>query len=298
MKLPVSCFILALNEGDRIARTIRAVRDLVDEIVVVDSGSTDGTVSVAAAEGAIVIHNDWPGFGRQKQFGERQCRNDWILNIDADEVVTPLLAAELRALFSAGEPSNAAYGLWVQTVYPGWNRPRWWARDHYCLRLYDRRRAGFTGSALHDSVDVKGQHAGHLAHCIHHFSFRSLADLASKSDERADYYAAHTRPKPRWVMRARMLTEFPITFVKYYLGRGHVTGGWTGLRVALIAAQYRWVRIVRAHRYQQLSGRLPVSVPSSATAPKVAHPEPVIGLSPGKRRTSSDTHGTATVQGR
>ena len=263
MQLPVSCFIITLNEADRIARTVRAVRDIVDEVVVIDSGSVDDTVALAKAEGATVLHNDWPGFGRQKQFGESRCRNDWVLNIDADEVVPRQLAKEIRALFAAGEPPMAGYGVWVQGVYPGQTRPRWWGRDHYCLRLYDRRRMGFTDSALHDSVDARGEDIGHLQNCIHHFSYRSLADLIAKCDARADHYAAHTRPKPRWLMRVRMVTEFPVNFVKYYIGRGHVTGGWTGLRVALISAQYRWLCIVRAHRRQTHCARARTLAPDT-----------------------------------
>jgi glycosyltransferase involved in cell wall biosynthesis len=250
MKLPVSCFIIAFNEADRIVRTLRAVRDLVDEVIVVDSGSSDGTPELCAAEGARVVHNDWPGFGAQKQFGEALCRHNWVLNIDADEVVTPELAAELRDLFAGGKPSEAAFGVWVQMVYPGWARPRWLAKDHYCVRLYDRRRVGFKDSALHDSVDTFHYPVRRLNGWIYHYSFRSLADLAAKCEERADVYARHTKPKPLWLLAVRTVAEFPIGFVKYYLGRRHFMGGRTGLRVALIYSQYRRVRIVRARRLQ------------------------------------------------
>lgn len=250
MTLPVSCFIIAMNEADRIVRTIRSVRDLVDEVVVVDSGSTDGTQGIAAAEGARVIHQDWLGFGRQKQAGEALCRNEWLLNIDADEVVTPALASEMRALFANGTPEKVAYGLWVNTVYPGQQQPRPWGRDHYCVRLYDRRHVGFSPSALHDSVELKGNIVGHLSNGLHHFSFRSLEDLIAKSEERADYYALHTKPKARWKLRVRTVTELPVNFVKYYFGRGHFTGGVAGFRVALINARFRRQRIVRALRYQ------------------------------------------------
>jgi glycosyltransferase involved in cell wall biosynthesis len=254
MKLPVSCFIIAYNEADRIVRTVRAIRDLVDEVIVVDSGSSDGTPELCAAEGARVVHNDWPGFGAQKRFGEALCRNDWILNIDADEVVTPELAAELRGLFADGKPSDVAFGVWVQIVYPGWSRPRWLAKDHYCVRLYDRRRIGFKDSALHDSVDTQHYPVRPLKGWIHHYSFRSLADLAAKCKERADVYALHTKPKPHWQLALRAVAEFPIGFVKYYLGRRHFTGGRTGLRVALIYSQYRRARIVRARHMQHRRG--------------------------------------------
>lgn len=246
--IPVSCFIIAKNEADRIGRTIRAVRDRVDEVIVVDSGSTDGTQAVAEAEGARVIFNPWPGFGQQKRFAEEQCRNDWLLNLDADEVPTPELLDEIAALFRGGAPPRAVYGMAVDTVYPGRPAPRPWARDHYCLRLYDRRRARFKNSTLHDSVDPAGESVGHLAGRVHHFSVRSFEDLKRKLDERATYSARHSRPIPLPLLGLRLLSEFPLTFLKYYLGRGHFTGGLTGLRYAGVIAYYRWARILRLLR--------------------------------------------------
>src|SRR3712207_4928412 len=98
--LPLSVFIIARNEADRIGATIRAVRDLTDDLVVIDSGSTDGTQAVAEELGARVIFNAWPGYGPQKRFGEEQCRHDWILNLDADEELSPALREEIRSLFA------------------------------------------------------------------------------------------------------------------------------------------------------------------------------------------------------
>ncbi|MEP2437055.1 MAG: glycosyltransferase, partial [Roseibium sp.] len=79
--LPISVFIIAKDEADRIGRTITSVRDWVDEVIVIDSGSSDGTVAVAEQLGARVLENAWPGYGPQKRFGEDQCRNDWLLNL-------------------------------------------------------------------------------------------------------------------------------------------------------------------------------------------------------------------------
>jgi glycosyltransferase involved in cell wall biosynthesis len=83
-----SCFIIAKNEARRIGEVIASVRDLADEVIVIDSGSTDGTQQIAQDLGARVIFNEWPGFGPQKRFGEDQCRNDWVLNLDGDEVLS------------------------------------------------------------------------------------------------------------------------------------------------------------------------------------------------------------------
>lgn len=249
--LPISCFIIAQNEADRIVAAIRSVRDWVDEIVVVDSGSTDGTGTLATTQGARVIHNVWPGFGQQKRFAEDQCRNDWLLNIDADEVITSELAAEMKALFRDGAPRAAAYGMQVRLIYPGWQRPRHWGHDHYCLRLYDRKRVRFRDSTIHDSVVPDGEPVGNLRNPVYHYSVRTLADFAHKCNVRASYLALHAKRRSPWQLWLRVVTEFPVAFLKYYIARGHVAGGSVGAQVAAILAYYRWVRIVRMIRHQR-----------------------------------------------
>lgn len=247
-RLPVSCFIIAKNEADRIARTIAAVASWVDEVVVIDSGSLDDTVKTAERAGARVIFNAWPGFGQQKRFGEDQCRNDWLLNLDADEVVTPRLKAAIEKLFAAAAPPLSVYGFPVAVVYPGWEKPRLFPRDQYCYRLYDKRAARFKASTLHDSVDFGSLRAGQLNGVLDHYSVRSFDDLKRKCDERASYNALHAKPKSRLELLMRMVFELPWLFMKYYLVRTHFLGGLTGLKFAAITAYYRWLRIVRMYR--------------------------------------------------
>lgn len=249
--LPISCFIIAKNEADRIGRTIASVRDLAAEIIVIDSGSTDDTVAVAEEAGARVIFNAWPGFGQQKRFGEEQCVHDWLLNLDADEVLSSELSSSIRALFASSQvPPLSVYGMDVSIVYPGWQRPRPFARDHYCLRLYDRRRCRFKDSTLFDSVDPGAEPVGHLDGVLLHHSVRSLDDLARKADERATYNAINSKPKSTAVLLVRALTELPWNLFKYTLVRTHILGGWTGLRYAWITAYYRWQRILRMLKRQ------------------------------------------------
>ncbi|HRE20669.1 MAG TPA: glycosyltransferase, partial [Rhabdaerophilum sp.] len=94
------------------------VRALSDDIVVVDSGSTDETVSLAEQHGAQVVFNAWPGYGPQKRFAEDLCRHNWVLNLDADEWVPPELTDEIRALFRNGEPTADAYEIRIAEVFP------------------------------------------------------------------------------------------------------------------------------------------------------------------------------------
>ena len=97
-RLPISCFIIAKNEADRIVRTINSLKGWVNEVVVVDSGSSDDTMAVARRAGARAISNPWPGFGEQKRFAEDQCTNDWLLNVDADEVAPRALLGNRSAV--------------------------------------------------------------------------------------------------------------------------------------------------------------------------------------------------------
>ena len=243
--LPVSCFIITKNEADRVGRTIASVIDLVSEIVVIDSGSTDGTEAVATAAGARVICNAWPGFGQQKRFGEDQCRNDWLFNLDADEVVSIELANEIKDLFKVSAPTVAAFWVNDQIVYPGRTKPRPFARDHCFIRLYDRRRARFADSTLQDNVAPHGAPTLVLRNPLFHYTVRSIDDLIAKADERASYNAAYAKPKPRAFLALRLLTEFPANFFKYYIWRTHIFGGLMGFQYAMIMAFYRFIRIVR-----------------------------------------------------
>lgn len=241
---PLSCFIIALNEVDRIGRTIEAIAPYVAEVVVVDSGSTDGTIALCRALGARVIGRDWQGFGPQKRFAEAACRHDWVLNLDADEVVTEELAREIAGLFAAGAPPHPFYRFRVVTVYPGHSRPRLWADTYNVLRLYDRRQGGFRDSLVHDSV-VPGAIAPRQLHGIAlHYCYRSLGHLAAKQDRYTRLQSREIR-KPRFYLAGRLLVEFPVSFVKYYLLRRHFTGGRFGLGVAGVLAYYRTVRLWR-----------------------------------------------------
>ncbi|MYZ48841.1 glycosyltransferase family 2 protein [Propylenella binzhouense] len=246
MPLPISIFIITRNEGDRLGRTLAAVRHLSDDIVVVDSGSTDDTVAVAARFGARVIRNDWVGYGPQKRFAEEQCRHDWLLNLDADEVVQPRLAGAIAALFSAGPPPLALYRIRIKTVYPGRTRPRPLADTIAPVRLYDRRRARYSPSLTDDRVVGGKLPSAVLPGAVWHYSFRSMDHIRDKLEGYAALQVHEKVPgRSTLFLRTRLLTELPAQFLRYYLFRRHVTGGRVGARYAFEHARAKRKRIER-----------------------------------------------------
>jgi len=252
-KLPLSVFIIALNEADRIGPVIRAVMDWVEEVLVVDSGSTDGTQELARSLGARVIHHDWPGYGPQKRFAEEQCRHDWLLNLDADEVPEAALEGTIRALFAGGEPALQGYRIRTVMALPGQARPHRFAPRHNYIRLYDRRHGRFADSATHDAVAMYSGRVGTLSPIIAHYSIRDHADLIAKLNRYSSAQAAEivARGKGRRYGAFRAMTEFPVNLFRYFFLKGYWVFGLYGLELAAIIAFFRFARIAKVREILQ-----------------------------------------------
>ena len=242
-RIPLSVTIIAKDEADRIERCIAAIKHIADDIVVVDSGSTDDTVAICQRLGARTAFNAWVGYGPQKRFAEDAAKFDWLLNLDADEVVSAELAGEIHALL-ASDPAQKAYRFKQVTVYPGWQKPRLWADYHNYVRLYDRRAVRFHESLSHDTVDLKGAPAGQLTGEALHFSWRTLEHVRKKLDGYTDLQAKEIK-KARWKLQLRRPIEYPFLLFRYYILRRHFTGGWYGLKAAHTFAAGRAQRITK-----------------------------------------------------
>ena len=252
--LSLSICIIAFNEADRIGACLEALAGLSDDIVIIDSGSTDGTQAIAQSYGARVIHNDWVGYGPQKRFAEDQTKHTWLLNLDADEVVTPELKLEIAALLQT-KPSHFGYRLHIVTVYPGHEKPRLFANEHNQIRLYDKTKMRFKDSLVHDSVDPGDHKIGQLRTRVDHFTFRSLAHFVEKQESYTSLQAKELR-KPYWVLLLRMPFEYPLNLLRYLILRTHITGGLFGLNIAHIAAWYRTKRLWKIWNAKQAQAKL------------------------------------------
>ena len=241
--LPLSVTIIARDEADRIGEAIRSVA-FADEVVVLDSGSTDGTVAVAQALGARVVETDWPGHIAQKNRALALASHDWVLSIDADERVSPALAAAIAAV-RTGTPTVAGYQFarrnWIlgePLAHGNWYPDR-------RVRLFDRRRARWGGQDPHDRVLLDGPGA-HLDGDLFHHPYRTLGEHLATIDR---YTLIAAREACARGVRARIwdVALRPILhFVKAYLLRAGFLDGVRGLLMASLGAIYvliKWTRI-------------------------------------------------------
>jgi glycosyltransferase involved in cell wall biosynthesis len=247
--LPISVFIIARNESERLGRTLQAIAGLVDDLVVIDSGSTDDTVAVAERAGArVIVNTPFPGYGPQKRFAEDACRNDWVLNIDADEVVSAHLREEIVQLFGTSRDLADAYFIRIIDMLPGETAPPPLAYSVSPVRLYRLSRGRYRNSTVHDRVVLEaGARTKHLSGPILHYSITSLGEQMEKLQRYSTLQAADLLAAGRVPSRLRIVVEFPLSFLKAYIGRRYALRGVYGYLVALNYAYYRSLRLAKAY---------------------------------------------------
>ena len=232
----VSACIITYNEADRIEACLRSV-SFCDELLVVDSHSSDDTRARAAALGARVIERDWPGYRSQKQFAVEAARHDWVLCLDADERVSAPLRAELEALRAGGFAGAAGWSVPRITDYFGRFLRHGNAYPDRLVRLFDRRRGGWSGYEIHENTRVSGRIARLHGH-LEHYSYRSLGDHLARMQRYADLMAQAMYDAGRRCGLAPVLLNAQWRFVRGYLLRLGFLDGWRGLVFALIESKY------------------------------------------------------------
>lgn len=249
-KLPVSVTIITQDEADRVGLAIESVIDFVDEVIVVDSGSSDDTESVAERLGARVVHHDWPGYGRQKRYAEELARNDWILNIDADERVLPELRDEIVSRLEVG-PDADAYRLPIHDRF--FCSERISRKAQYLpVRLYRRSRGRYSESPVHDRVQMDpGAHVGVLAGRIAHDSTRSLSHRLRKMDGYTRMQAEDMQRKGRRASGVRLVADFWLSFLLGYFTKGFWRAGLIGYIYAMNYAYSRFLRQAKLYELER-----------------------------------------------
>jgi glycosyltransferase involved in cell wall biosynthesis len=241
--MKISATIITCNEERKIARTIESLR-CSDEILVVDSGSTDRTVEIAGNLGAKVIESHWRGYSQQKNFAAEQAANDWILSLDADEVLSEALEAEIWQLRKK-DPAHDAYTMPRLAQYMGrWILHSGWYPDRK-VRLYDRRKASWAGEFVHESVQVNGT-LGHLQSNILHYTCDSLSEQMKSIDRYTTLAAQELVARGQKVHWRNLILDPMWTFARTYFFQLGFLDGTEGVTIAEMAAMYTYLRYAKA----------------------------------------------------
>lgn len=244
---PVSCYIRTLNEEARIGATVRAALTAAREVVVVDSGSSDGTVAAAEAEGARAIEQAWLGGGHQKRVGEDACRHDWLLDLDADEVVSEDLAREIRGLFGGREPDADVYRLALVNVDPTgrvWRR----ARAPRRAKLYDRRKVRMPAHGAWDQFQIPaGLRVRRLDGPLLHYAFDDIAHLSRKQGSAMVRRVRFLDGERASSTALKVYAGLPYFFFRNYVLRRRWREGAYGFMFSLTTAYNHWLRYAILH---------------------------------------------------
>lgn len=250
---PVTVTIITLNEAAQIEACLASVR-WADEILVIDSHSTDDTCVRAARAGARVITRDWPGYAAQKNFAASQATHDWILSVDADERVSPALATELQAIL-AGDPPASGYRIPRITWHLGrWIRTTDWYPDPQ-LRLYDRRRASWRAKRVHESVEADGR-VDRLTAELEHYAYRDIAQHHQTMDRYTTLAAEEMFETGRRASVSDLVIHPAAAFARNYLLKRGFADGVPGLIVSSMNAYYVFLKFAKL-REKAIALRVP-----------------------------------------
>lgn len=264
----LSASIITFNEADRVGDCLASLA-FCDEIVVVDSCSTDGTQALCRAAGARVIERPFPGYRSQKQFAAGQCTHDWILSVDADERVSDALRASIEAERDAGFPRANGYRFARLSNYFGKFLRHGNAYPNRVLRLFDRRKGGWRHPReVHEGLSVDGK-VVRLDGDLIHYPYRSLMNQLEKTERYARMMAEYELSRGKRASLVKLVFSPAARFLRGYVLRRGFLDGWEGLIYAYVRANYVRQKTIMLWLLQ--NGR-PVETPRPADTPSGAAP--------------------------
>lgn len=250
MSLPISVVLITKNAAHSLKTCLQSCRGF-DEIVVVDSGSEDDTLVIANAYGAKVIHQSWLGFGPQKQFAVSKARNDWVLCLDADEWLSEKLHQQISAL--ADNPPFAGYRFARCNKFMGRFLRYGEGYPDMSLRLFDRRRAGWSDDLVHEYVKIDSQ-VGTLAGDLMHESGEDIGRYLAKQNSYTDLQADALFQRGKKVGVAKLVLSPVLRFLKFYLLRQGFRDGIPGLvHIAIGCGNsfIKYAKLIERHRLEK-----------------------------------------------
>jgi glycosyltransferase involved in cell wall biosynthesis len=241
----LSVFLIVKNEADRIDDCLASVCGWADQVVVLDSGSTDGTVEIARARGATVVQTDWPGFSAQRNRALGMVDGEWVLSIDADERLTPALRAEIDAALSDPKLDATLIKMPWRTYFCG--KPLRYGRYTSPQgKLFRREGAHYSTRPVHEQLLLPQRRVLNLKSPLDHYSWRSYAHAQEKHLQYAVLLAQHKHAQGKRGSLVYASLRFFTDFLQQYLFRLGLLDGWRGFLMAVMLGQYAF------HKYAAL----------------------------------------------
>ncbi|UCH64459.1 MAG: glycosyltransferase family 2 protein [Ignavibacterium sp.] len=248
MAVKISCVIITLNEEQSIRRSLTAV-NWCDEIIVVDCGSDDKTVEICHEFGCKVYHKDFDGYGEQKRYAVSLAKNDWVLNIDADEVVSNELKKEIENILSAEKINYNGFALPRMLIFLGKKFKYGKESKEYYTRLFNKNFGDFSKDKVHEKVELDGE-AKKLKGAFYHYSYKNIEQYFKKfnsyTTEAATslYNAGKIGRKPIVIVLG-----FPIYFLKNYFVNRNFLNGIPGFLWSLFSSLYPVIKYFKLWSY-------------------------------------------------
>ncbi len=241
MSHKVSAVLIAYNEANIIEETLKALT-WCDEIVVVDSGSTDKSQEIYAKYNCKVLVREFDGFGTQKDFAFSQAKNDWILSMDADEVLSKKLQDEIQQVLSQQTIQESAFNLPRTLIFLDKRISS--ETKIPCLRLFNKNKGGVTLDKVHETIRVEGKISNFKNEMLH-YSYRNIHDYFNKFNRyttlASEEYIENGKSKSKFMIIVRL----PITFIQFYIIRGCFLNGFAGFIWSLFSAFYPVVKYTK-----------------------------------------------------
>lgn len=261
----VSVYIIAFNEADKVRATIESAR-WADEIVVVDSWSTDGTPDIASALGARVVQVDFKGFGDLRNQAVAACSHEWIFSLDADERCTPEAAAEIRAIVNNPQALNAYWTPRRNYFMGRWIRHSGWYPNYRQPQLFRKGAMQYDNKPVHEGYILQpGQAVGHMHNAIWQFPFKNMAEVMHKANRYSSLGAEKIQHKK--ISMGSALLHAKWAFWKHYVFKLGFLDGWAGFVIALGNFEgtfYRYVKALEAQKGE--AWKAPTALPGDTRA--------------------------------
>ncbi|MCW5589219.1 MAG: glycosyltransferase family 2 protein [Legionellales bacterium] len=247
----LSAIIITYNEAHNLRECLRSIA-FVDEIILVDSGSTDDTLLIAKEFNASIFVMDWLGYGVQKQRALEKARGDWVLSLDADERVTPELAQEIQ--YTIRNTSCSAYEIPFQSYFlqQAIRFGDWGGETH--VRLFKREHTRFDQAILHENLQVDGK-IGRLTQKIHHHPYQDLHELVDKINRYSTAGAKKLFDQGKKANFLKAELKGVWAFLRNYLWRGGFLDGKAGFMLAKSIAEYTYYRYLKLQELHNHSGK-------------------------------------------